>query len=347
MAVEEIPELPFGKGSILPRNACRCTESAIMKSPLVRQYWLRRMTGASRADALFMRKGSNSGLPVQLKAATSLGRRQHTYHFHRTLGYDGMLVLMVALDGDHIWASEGKDLHVKMLSITLGSASDTQRRVSNIESLLTTCFHDAATFPHLSVQEATFQCAPNHRVEARAHRGLAKLFSIVSDIRLCPPDVHQTTVDSFLQTENSCGRQWQVRMQEKALHVRRSHRFCTAMWKSGGALGRVAYDQSDFDLLAACILRDGQLQGVFLIPMSVLVQHGFAGCKAVNMPLYPPWAPPKRSRTKAKYAWQLDFVVDLRAWQASGEPSQALQAKLRDLVLQASPSLPESANNSA
>ena len=82
----------------------------------------------------------------------------------------------------------------------------------------------------------------------------------------CPHE-HLTTVDSMLQVGIGgpvlC-------LQEKASHFNEG-RYRIKLSKTGGSLGRLAYAQNDFDLLVACVLLQGQLEGVLLIPISELV----------------------------------------------------------------------------
>ncbi|CAE7322487.1 unnamed protein product [Symbiodinium pilosum] len=310
------------------------------KSLLAHRYELRRLTGSSKADALLMPKDSEgSGLPIQIKASSNSRKgegRRCRYDFHNVLGYDGMLVLMVALDSGYVWACSGQSLKVQKLQVTVGCKSDTQRRVSDLASHLLRSFHDTQEFQRLSVREATLACAPTHQVEAFARLQLERLFQHVG-MCLKNPFIHQTTVDSLLAWQRPGSSPVLLRVQEKAANNWRGDgRYAVVMSKRGGVLGRLAYSEDDFDLLAASVMNENQLQGVFLIPMSVLVQRAFAVTKATQMSLHPPWSAPKRKPTKDKYDWQLDFFLDLRAWQGSEDLSPMLQARLRHLVLQAS-----------
>ena len=114
------------------------------------KYEIVRLSGASRADALFKIKGSGqSGTCIQLKAATSRGSRGDAFFFLGLLGYNGMPVVFVALDGDHIWAASGRQLSANGMTMTIGSERDYKWRVSDIGSVLALCFHDVQEFPHM------------------------------------------------------------------------------------------------------------------------------------------------------------------------------------------------------
>ena len=110
------------------------------------------LTGASRADAVFRPKGSEgNGLLIQLKAATSRGKKGREYIFQRVAGYDGMLVIMVALDGGHFWAAAGSQLQRRSLSIAVGCPSSRKYAVPDIGTHLVKCFRNKR-FGHMSVQ---------------------------------------------------------------------------------------------------------------------------------------------------------------------------------------------------
>ena len=153
-----------------------------------------RLTESSKADALLKLRGSSqAGLPIQLKAATSRWREGRVYHVSKLLGYDGMLVVLVALDGGHFWTAAGEELKVDYLSITLGRESDTARRVENMGSHLVASFKKTRKFRHVSVEEAEHQCSASHRLEVAAHGQLRNLFSCMKWC-LSRPDEHGTTV---------------------------------------------------------------------------------------------------------------------------------------------------------
>ena len=150
---------------------------------------------------------------------------------------------------------------------------------------------------------------------------------------LSRPREHQTTVDSLLTVDGPAGLVARVRLQEKASHRSKANgRYVCSLWKAAGALGRRAYAKDDFDVLAGCLLDAEQLQGIFLIPMSVLRSRGLVGQKPVTLIVHPPWSPPKRNTTRAKYSWQEEFFLDLHAWNQSLQMPQHMQRQLQDLV---------------
>ena len=303
---------------------------AFCESPCSENYELVRLTGSSKADALFKPRGSSqAGLQIQLKAATSGWKQGKTYKFRNLLGYDGMLVFLVALDGGHFWAASGEEFKTCQLQITIGCASDTCRRVEDTGARLVAGFKNTRKFPHISIEEAECQCSVTSRVEAVAHRQLRSLFDRMNWSLICPRE-HQTTVDSLLEV--SIGRPL-VRLQEKASHFHeRLGRYCVQMSKCGGSLGRLPYVKDDFDLLVACVLRKDRLQGIFLIPISELAQKGFVADRPCMLPLHPPWSPAKWNRTRRKYIWQLDWFLDLRTWCDSEELPEELQGRLEQLL---------------
>ena len=308
---------------------------AFNKSSLSSLYEFKRLTGASRADAIFMVLGGECGIRIQLKAASGSGKNGGKHMFGKVSGYDGMLVVLAALNAKRIWAAPGKELTRGNLCVTVGSASDSRWSVPDLGSYCVECFNDEINFPRVSIQEARLECAPNGRTEEVAHQQLGLLLRH-ANLRLTDPHVHMTTVDSLLHIVGARGEVAELRLQEKASHLMQSgqRRFRVNLRKSGGSLGSSPYDEEDFDLLVACVMQAEQLQGVFLIPMSVLIQHGFAGRSGTqqHMGLYPPWAPPRRRPAILKYAWQHDFFLDLRAWESWAEPSPEQQKRLWDLI---------------
>ena len=113
-------------------------------------------------------------------------------------------------------------------------------------------------------------------------------------------------------------------------------RYFVRLEKHGGALGRVSYANNDFDVLLVALMDSGHLCGTFIFPIHVLEQKGLVGQKAMTLILHPPWSLPKMQATKMRYAWQLDFFVDLHSW--TGEPplprnsSNCLEALLQPLI---------------
>ena len=237
-----------------------------------------------------------------------------------------MLVVLVALDRSHFWAAAGEEFKANDLWITIGCESDIHRRVENMGSQLVACFRDTRQFPHMSVEEAERNCSPSNRVEAAVHGQLRNLFICMNWSLTCP-DEHGTAVDSLLEVGNGGP---VVRLQEKASHISKTNgRYQAYLWKRGGSGLRAAYEEDDFDLLVACTLNeDDELQGVFLVPMSKLVQEGLVDNGPRTLILHPPWSPPKMDRTKEKYAWQLDFFLDLRGWHGSTKLPDELQVSM-------------------
>ena len=309
-------------------------KEALEASVYSENYELVRLTGSSKADALLKLRGSSkAGLPIQLKAATSRWKQGRIYFFCRLLGYDGMLVVLVALDGGHFWVAAGEELKVERLSISLGCESDTDRRVENIVLHLVSCFKDSRQFPHISIEEAERDCSPVHWVERAAHRQLRSLFSCMTWSLTCP-DEHGTAVDPVLEVGIGGP---VMRLQEKASRLCKANgRYQAYLCKSGGLGLQAAYTKDDFDLLVACVLsEDYELQGVFLIPMSKLVQEGLVANGPRTLRLHPPWSPPKRNRTREKYAWQSDFFLDLRGSHGSSELADEQKLSMNELISKA------------
>ena len=301
-------------------------------SPQGATYELSRLSGASRADAIFhLRSCSEArGSQLQLKAATSRGGFGLYYGFRRTSGYVGMLMVLVDLDLNRFWAVAGRNVLVTHLALVVGTDREKQWRAPDIAAILVRCFQLDEEYPHASSREALLQCAPSNRVEAIAHHCLESLLQSVG-MKLVCPHIHQSSVDSVLK-----GCKVSLRVQEKASSLSKQGVYRVQLGKRAGALGRLAYSQDDFDMLAASIVNGDQILGVFLIPTSSLVEHGFVADKAKAMRLCPPWRPPQRSSCQAKYAWQQRYFLDLRDWQDRSKLPAPLRQRLCMLILLAS-----------
>ena len=279
-------------------------------SPQAQNYEILRVSGSSKVDALFQRRGSISGgVALQLKSASL--QRQRYYSFNNTRGYAGMLLMLLALDSDAVWALPGASVTRTSFFITSGSSRDAAFQVDDVGLLLESCLRNRKDFPHVSLAEARVQCSPNHHVEEQAHALLATMFHRVS-YELEKSFTDSPTVDSVLAGE-AC--RWRV--QEKSSTLQADFRYSVGLWKHGGALGKLAYSEDDFDLVLAALLDDGRLSGLFVFPADALARLGYIGQKPCHLPLHPPWRLPKREDTRVKHAWQLEYFVDLRKWDAA------------------------------
>ena len=166
-----------------------------------------------------------------------------------------MLVVVIALDGNRFRAAPGHELSMNCLQITVEHANDHRWRVPDIGLRLVECYQDRQKFPHQSVAHALAQCSPNCQVEAVAHQQLRRLFRCIN-MRLTYPRVHQTTVDFLHAVSEAAGRKARLRLQEKACNVQDDGQYQVRLNKSGGVLGRQAYGEDDFDLLAGCCARE-------------------------------------------------------------------------------------------
>ena len=280
-----------------------------------------RVAGASRADALFRPVGFDAGIRLQLKSATAVRSKRATYIFQHTSGYDGMALILIALDREMFWIVPGKLVTQTCLSVRLGTSRDKAWRASDIGRVLEECFKDTQTFPHVPLQKAKLECNVRGKVEQQAHRLMVKLFASIG-FKLSQPLLAPPTVDSLLM-----GWGWRWHVQEKAANAS-SGRYLISLAKRAGALGRVAYAKEDFDVLLAAILDEEHLSGLFIFPVHILEEHGLVEQKARTLRVYPPWSLPKKQATKAKHAWQLDFFVDLHRWPKESSLPRTLRACL-------------------
>ena len=295
----------------------RRLQQHFLLSPQAKDFEIVRVSGSSRIDAIFQpRSSSQGGLCLQVKASSPYGPKSRTYKFQHTAGYERMLLILVPLDRDNIlWAVPGEAVSQNALSIAIGSSRDESWRVFDLGSALETYFRQHGSFPHVSLANARLTCCHTSKIEEQAHRIMSELFAGVGwNLQKAFGDL--AAVDSELTSLDEPGRKWRV--QEKSSNFNQSRgSYSISLWRNGGALGRRAYNDTDFDLLLAAVLCEEQLLGMFVFPVRVLAQRGLVGQKPSNYALRPPWAPGTRQATRTKCAWQLEFFLDLRAW--SGE----------------------------
>ena len=280
----------------------------------------------SRADAIFRCKGSQAGLPLQLKAARSIGGGR-CYHFTSVRGYFGMLVLLLALDRNIVWGVAGSHLHQCSVNVCLGGTRDHAWRVKDLAWTLQQSFNNTVDFPHISLEDARLQCSPGHYVEEQARRQSTSLLQ-QAGFQL-QPCLQVGVVDSVLS-----GRGCEYAVQEKACHKRRGRGdYIATLSKHGGVMGRLPYTSTDFDLLLISLLDDEhQLDGIYLIHTVALAEHGLVNERPVTLHVYPPWAPAKHKAAIQKHAWQLEHFVDLRGWAGGPLPAETV-GRLSQLLL--------------
>ena len=302
----------------------RRLEERFALAPESSEYEIIWVPGFSRVDALFQPKGcSTGGTRLQLKSSSPTGAHGRSYIFKQTHGYDGMLLILVALDHDLIWAVPGEAVTQRSFFLKLGTSRDEAWRVSDIGTTLRQVYDCSADFPHASFSEAMYPSCEGHRIEMQARLQMKTVLSLVG-AQLQDTCFAADAVDAFL-LHNGC----KSRVQEKASNLRRStRRYVVNLRKHGGALGVLAYSVHDFDLLLAAILDDGRLCGLYIFPVPALIAHGLVGGKPTTLRLYPPWAPPKQPATFLKHAWQLEYFVDLQ-----DQPVLTVQTRSRLLEL--------------
>ena len=303
----------------------RLVQRVFARSTQARQYAIFGISNASRVDAIFKPMATEAGgTQIQLKSASR--RQQRSFLFQHVGGYGGMLLVLVALDADLIWAIPGHMLQRKSLQITIGSVRDVLWRVHDLGSVLERCFHSAFEFPHVSVQDALMSCSRNNQVEEISHLQLATVFSSVG-LQLQKSFAGSMSIDSVLR-----GARLELQVQEKARNLDKRGRYPVDLSRRGGGLGKLAYRSADFDVLVATVLDELTVAGLFMFPTKVLERHALVDQKPAQLLLYPPWALPKRESARTKHAWQLDHFVDLRDWKGGDELPSCCRDRLLDVL---------------
>ncbi|CAE7239881.1 unnamed protein product [Symbiodinium sp. CCMP2592] len=299
------------------------------KSPQASEFEIVNIPSQSRVDAVLQARGSKSGgLALQLKSSTCHNRQSsELYVFGNTQGYNGMLLVLIALDRDIVWMVPGSEVSQRTLQIRVGSQRDKAWRVSHIGIVLQQYF-TAGRVSHMALQDALLQCGDNHITEEHSHAQLVSAFASVQH-RLHRPISLTAVVDSVLSGQ---GHQW--RIQEKAAHLSADGKYWAGLRKRGGCLGPLAYAKTDFDILIVSLL-DGsdRLTGFFLLSSVVLARRRLIGHRGLRLRLYPPWAQPKFPAVARKHSWQSDHFVDLRSWNGKGSDlDPGTKANLTELL---------------
>ncbi|CAE7622692.1 unnamed protein product, partial [Symbiodinium necroappetens] len=147
-------------------ESLRRLQHRFSKSPQASEFEIVNIPSQSRVDALFQPRGSKSGgLPLQLKSSSrhKSGSSQY-YFFSGTRGYDGMLLVLIALDRDMIWMVPGSEVSQKQLAVTLGSEREKAWRASHLGLALVEYFKKGR-LPQISMKDALLQCGGSHIVE--------------------------------------------------------------------------------------------------------------------------------------------------------------------------------------
>ena len=322
--VQRVRELADVDTFAKEEQSFRRLQDRFLMTPQALTHEIIRVSGSSRVDALYQFKGCDiGGVPLQLKAASASGKFRTSYAFTNTRGYDGMLLVLIALDRNRMWVTPGSAVPTTKFTIRLDSERDEAYRVIDLGSTLQQHFQGSAAIPHhISLRHARLWCSKANQVEEHAHRQMAALFASAG---FHLDKAHTlTAVDSVLV---GVGCKWRV--QEKA-SSRRKHGGYEAHLHKGTL--RQAYSDSDFDLLLAALLEGNKLTGLFLFPTHVLCKHGFVGGKPAMLRLWPPWNLPVREKHRVKNAWQLDHFVDLQGWSESEVPPEKASNRLAHLL---------------
>ena len=323
--------MTYGSNARKEQDSFRRLHHCFLRSYQAHKFELARVSGSSRVDAIFQPKASaQGGLCIQIKSSSSASHKpMRLYNFSRTAGYAGMLLVLVALDCDLLWVVPGHQVTQTGLGLTIGTERDRCWRVSNLGSALEMYFHQRDDFPHVSLERARMACCPKNRVEEQAHLLLSAMFSCLG-LQLVK-SFSELVVDSLLVFPGQSRQP--LRIQEKASNFQTAKGVYAAnLWRRAGTLGPQAYGDTDFDVLVVSILHQERLAGMFAFPVSVLRQQGLVGQKPVRHLLHPPWLPGKKQETRDKYAWQLEYFVDLRGWTDRSELPAAARVRLDELV---------------
>ena len=264
----------------------------------------------ARADfCVFFPGAECAAIGCQLKTMHTLARhgQREYYQFGHTGGYSGLMLLLIAFVGGapRLWLHRGTDVTVKGILIPVvkrraGYDWDVHEvQLDNLAGALENCFgeDDVTVQP---AEEFIKPTSPSRVVEYEAQTRLESQLPLLYK----RPDVENGVYDCTVGAAH-----WQLKV---ANFDSRYKRFRVTLDKAGGIVdGKPSYRQyavTDFEWLAVLLPVHPYLStpGMYLFPMRVLVERGYAGRDDVGGSSL---AVAPHSRNAAR--WAQAFYIDL------------------------------------
>jgi len=297
--------------------------------PAFEEFEVQRLREGTRADGIFRYREPGSddlwvGMQVKSTARASASSR---FTFNSTRGYDGLLLVCVALVPGVIWVIPGDAVGVRYLTLRVGSDAHDLYRCQDLVSALTEAWLNRSRYPkHTAAAWSTPRSRSariEHEGQKQGHAWLRKY-----GFALEQPVVEHGHFDIVIDGV--------IRVQDKTLTAPRHDcgTYRVSLEKHGGCGTKIPYVGNEFDLLVVYLLSAGTMATVFVAPTYSLIRHGAVGGQQGSLTLYPPQSQPNAARACDQKAWQAQFFFDARI-DLDGDSA----ARLNNIVTLVPPSL--------
>ena len=264
-------------------NAKEAAGLALVRSALadVGILHMRRSAEGARADfSVFFPGADCAAIGVQLKTCHSLTHRHGRcfYQFSKTSGYDGLLLLMMAMveDTPRMWLRRGCDNPAGQTEVPVFTKqlrkhdwAGCELQLAGLSAALEQAF-GVDGIDIRSVEDFVRPSCATHVVEFEAQLRLEKQLPLLYEA----PDVEHQAYDYKVGAAR-----WQMKV---ASYDQPGDRFSARLCRMAGEAKTVQYAATDFDWLAVLLPEHPVLQAptMYLIPIHALVERGFVGRKA-------------------------------------------------------------------
>jgi len=293
------------------------------------RFEVRRLREGTHADAIFRCRDpgyDDMWVGMQVKS-TARASANNTFTFNNTRGYDGLLLVCVALVPGVIWVIPGDTVGVGYLTLKVGNDMHDSFRCEDLGAALTEAWLNCSRYPKRS---AAAWGTPTSRLRRIEHDGQKHGHTWLSK---CGFSLEQPVVENghFDTVINGV-----IRAQEKTVTAPRHDcgTYCVSLTKHGGLGTRIPYVGDEFDLLVVYLFSQWTFATVFIVPTYTLLRHGVVGAQRAGLTLYPPQSQPNARRPRTEKAWQAQYFFDVRR-----DLDNNSAARLLDIVTLVPPSL--------
>lgn len=273
---------------------------------------------------------------IQVKATSA--KHSGAYHFSRTHGYNGLMLVCVALDCMQLWMIPGANISVRGLTISVKGKWDRYRcSPAGALSVLQQAWGGCDSLMRQGEGAWKSPISVRQQIE---HLGFTLSKAILEDagIAISMPFVQYGAVDMILDGL--------IRVQAKVRTKMSSHvvsSYTVTLHRSSGVGMWRRFASDEFDVLLVQLIRDNWLIGIFFIPMLELSQRGLTASgiplrgQTCSLNLYPPWSSPTREKARQAKAWQSNYFFPIENGIEEGDKN-----RLHKLLIAARPHIPMS-----
>eukprot|EP00448_Togula_jolla_P024442 CAMPEP_0170582608 /NCGR_PEP_ID=MMETSP0224-20130122/7679_1 /TAXON_ID=285029 /ORGANISM="Togula jolla, Strain CCCM 725" /LENGTH=447 /DNA_ID=CAMNT_0010905853 /DNA_START=10 /DNA_END=1349 /DNA_ORIENTATION=+ len=290
------------------------------------RFTILRMPRGARADLIFQPTASSDRdewVPIQVKSTSQT--YSGSYLFSRVAGYRGMLLLLVAIDVEMIWALPPYAVTSKGIAAKEGGKWDMYRAESMAQSL-SDAWNRARIFPRRSYSFCASPFSPSQQIELH-HRGLLIRMLRESGLEAVTPLIQGGQVDLLVNG---------IRVQQRSTRLVKEGTGCQVhLFKSRGHGTRYPYNVKDFDVLLIHLRQGQRVTGLFMLGMDELARQGFVEegeetMGRLKIKVYPPSSLPTCPQTVDRTEWQRRNFLDVEsAFDARGKLRKEVRQKFR------------------